>query len=41
MDKMLQDYDRLTGFEHRVDISELRERVSEWPSAHLLIENQL
>lgn len=36
MDKMLQDYDRLTGFEHRVDISELRERVSEWPSDTLV-----
>ena len=36
MNKMLRDYDPLTGFGHRVDISGLREIAREWPSDVLI-----
>ena len=41
MNKMLQDYDRITGFGHRVDISELRETAREWPSDVLVDREEI
>ena len=41
MNELLQDYDRITGFGHRVDISELRETAREWPSDVLVNREEI
>jgi len=41
MNKMLRSYDHLTGFGHRVDISELREATLEWPSDVLVDRGEI
>ena len=41
MNELQQDYDRITGFNHRVDISELRETPREWPSDVLVDREEI
>lgn len=41
MNKMLQGYDRLTGFGHRVDMTELRKKAREWPSDVLVNRDEI